>query len=94
MVDAAAFEAALDAGDLHTAVELYRGDFLNGVHVSDAPDFERWLDDERARLRGRALTAARELADQEENAGNLVGAVSSLRWAVRVAPWKRVSRAA
>jgi len=86
--DAAAFEAALDAGDLHTAVELYRGDFLNGVHVSDAPDFERWLDDERARLRGRALTAARELADQEENAGNLVGAVSSLRWAVRVAPWE------
>jgi hypothetical protein len=33
---------------------LYRGDLLDGFFMSDAPEFEHWLDGERERLRQRA----------------------------------------
>ena len=49
--DAVAFEAALDAGKVAEALALYRGDLLDGFFISDAPEFERWLETERERLR-------------------------------------------
>ena len=42
--DVAAFEAALEAGRLEEALELYRGNLLEAFHVSGVPDFERWLE--------------------------------------------------
>ncbi|MBI3165904.1 MAG: hypothetical protein HYZ24_14570, partial [Chloroflexi bacterium] len=36
---------------LADSLRLYRGDFLEGFHVRDAPDFEDWMLTERARLR-------------------------------------------
>ena len=56
--DAAAFEELLDAGSVTEALTLYRGDLLPGFFVPGAPEFERWLDGERARLRGRASSSA------------------------------------
>jgi len=56
--DVPAFESALDAGQAAEAVALYRGDLLQGFFVSDAPEFERWLERERARLRERAAAGA------------------------------------
>src|SRR5690606_31895795 len=61
--DASAFEAALAAGDLARALELYRGDFLEGFHVAGAPEYQDWLDRNRSRLRDLAAGAARTLAD-------------------------------
>jgi DNA-binding SARP family transcriptional activator len=52
-VDVRDFERALDAGALEEAVALYTGAFLDGFHMSDAAEFERWVDDERTRLAGR-----------------------------------------
>ncbi len=72
--DAAAFEAAVDAGEHEQALEYYRGDLLNGVHVSEAAEFERWLDDERTRLRELAAGAAWALAHEEIAAARLVPA--------------------
>ncbi|MBK8781438.1 MAG: hypothetical protein IPO22_06460 [Anaerolineales bacterium] len=40
---------------LTDSLHLYRGDFLEGFHVRDAPDFEDWMLAERARLRELAL---------------------------------------
>jgi DNA-binding SARP family transcriptional activator len=37
--------------ELEAAVSLYRGDFLAGMELPDAPEFEFWLLGERARLR-------------------------------------------
>lgn len=37
--------------ELEAAVSLYRGDFLAGMALPDAPEFELWLLGERARLR-------------------------------------------
>jgi len=79
--DVREFAAALDAGEVERALELYGGGLLEGVHVSDAPEFERWLDSEREQLRRRASEAAEHLAQQAATAGNSTGAV---RWAVRV----------
>ena len=80
--DALAFQAAMDEGRFGDALDLYRGDLLEGLFVSGAsPEFDHWLDAERARLRGRAAEAARVLADQAEQAGNHAEAI---RWARRV----------
>jgi len=76
--DAREFAAALEAGEPERALELFRGGLLEGVHVSDAEEFERWLDAEREQLRRRACDAAQHLAD---HAGNATGAV---RWALRL----------
>jgi TolB-like protein/DNA-binding SARP family transcriptional activator len=78
--DAVAFEAALDAGKTAEALELYRGPLLEGFHVSDAaPEFGRWLDDERARLARRYAEALEAMASAREAAGDFAGAVTWLR---------------
>jgi len=64
--DVAQFQAALDADDPERAVALYAGPFLDGFYVSEAPDFERWAEQERDRLsraHGRALEALAESAE-------------------------------
>lgn len=78
--DAVLFETALTSGAPEQALELYRGDLAPGFLLSGMPEFERWLEDERARLRGRAVEAALRLAEQEAAAGRLVPAE---RWAHR-----------
>lgn len=80
--DAAAFEAALDGGRLAEALALYRGDLLDGFFVTDAPEFERWLGAERARLKQRASEGAWALAEAQAAAGD---AVQAERWARRAA---------
>src|SRR5919108_859050 len=45
--DAVEFEAAIEADDPARALGLYRGDLLEGFHVSGCGEFERWLEEER-----------------------------------------------
>lgn len=80
--DAVAFEAALDAGRPAEALALYRGDLLDGFFVSAAPEFEQWLDQERARLRQRASEGAWALAEARAAEGE---ALEAARWARRAA---------
>src|SRR6266705_5146192 len=79
--DVREFETALEAGRAEQALELYRGGLLNGLHVSGVPEFERWLDEERERLRRCACEAALLLTERETATGNQVGAA---RWALRL----------
>lgn len=60
--DVDVFEEALRADDLEGAVTSYGGPLLDGLHVTGAPEFERWLDTERARLAARHTRALEELA--------------------------------
>lgn len=46
-----------------TAVALYRGDFLEGFHVPDAPAFDEWALLERERLRLIVIDLLHRLAD-------------------------------
>jgi DNA-binding SARP family transcriptional activator len=81
--DVVAFEAALDAGRSAEAVDLYRGELLEGFHVSAAPEFERWLGAERARLADRYVRAVEALAVEREAVGDSAGAVTSIARAWR-----------
>jgi adenylate cyclase len=73
--DAIAFEEALQAGELAEAIDLYRGDLLQGFHIADAPDFERWLDTERTRLADSYGSALKAVAEEREAAGDHDAAV-------------------
>ncbi len=80
--DAVAFEEAFEAEELERAVELYGGEFLAGVFVADAAEFERWVDGERQRLARAYRSALEQLAARAEGAGERLEAVA---W------WQRVS---
>jgi DNA-binding SARP family transcriptional activator len=80
--DAAAFDDALDAADRERALELYRGDLLEGFYLTDAAEFERWLEEERTRLRRVAAQAATWLA---ETGGQGSDTQTAIRWAQRAA---------
>ncbi|MBI2404207.1 MAG: hypothetical protein HYV20_16010, partial [Gemmatimonadetes bacterium] len=80
--DVPAFEGALDAGRPAEAAALYRGDLLDGLFVTGAPEFERWLDGERTRLRQRASEGAWALAEAKAAEGD---ALEAGRWARRAA---------
>jgi DNA-binding SARP family transcriptional activator len=84
--DAAAFEIAVATADHETAIDLYQGDLLEGFFVSDAPEFERWLEDHRRRLRTAASHAAAALAEAEDAAGHPADAVRWARWATQRSP--------
>ena len=42
---------------------------MDGFHLSDGAEFERWLDGERARLTGRYAAALETLAEASESRG-------------------------
>lgn len=48
--DVQQFERAVADGKAEEAARLYRGPFLDGFHLSDAPAFEHWADQQRDRL--------------------------------------------
>ncbi|HWA58626.1 MAG TPA: bacterial transcriptional activator domain-containing protein [Gemmatimonadales bacterium] len=52
-VDLWTFEKAVGDGRPQDAVETYRGPFLDGFHLADAPGFERWVEAQRVRLARR-----------------------------------------
>lgn len=78
--DAAEFERALEEEDAVGALELYRGDLLPGLYLADGVEWERWVESERSRLRGRAVVAARKLTGELESRGRVTEAV---HWARR-----------
>ena len=61
--DVGEFENALDGGDVEAAVELWSGPFLDGFFLNDAPEFERWAEDQRGRLFRRLSAAYVNLAN-------------------------------
>jgi tetratricopeptide (TPR) repeat protein len=58
---------------------FYSGAFLDGFHLTDAAEFERWVDDERSRLAGRLAHALRALASAAERQNDFRGAAEWLR---------------
>jgi DNA-binding SARP family transcriptional activator/TolB-like protein len=81
--DVVEFEAALAAGDAARAVALYRGPLLDGFFLSDAPEFEHWVDGERERLAGGYGRALEALAGAAEEQGD--GSMAVQWWKARAA---------
>jgi TolB-like protein/DNA-binding SARP family transcriptional activator len=64
--DALEFDAALVRGDFAGAVALYRGPFLDGFFLNDAPAFEQWAGHQRERFAGGYASALEALAAECE----------------------------
>ena len=77
------FEAALARDDLEEAVDAYHGPFLSGFHLSEAEEFEYWIDGERSRLAGQYRQALEQVAQGQMQEGNPQRAV---KW------WSRLAR--
>jgi len=60
--DVEEFETALAKNEPEQAVGLYAGPFLDGFYRGGAPEFERWVEAERARLKQQACQALETLA--------------------------------
>jgi DNA-binding SARP family transcriptional activator/tetratricopeptide (TPR) repeat protein len=81
-VDVLRFDRLLAVSDFETAVDLYRGPFLDGFFISDAPEFERWAEVQRARLARLYASALEQLATKSESDGD---------WTASVEWWRRLS---
>jgi len=81
--DAVELERAAAAGRHEEALELYRGEFLAGFHLRDAPEFAAWADGVRARLAERAVEAASRLAR------GAPGEAAAVAWARRAVELSR-----
>ncbi|MGD2120428.1 MAG: protein kinase [Gemmatimonadota bacterium] len=68
------------------AMDLYRGHLLEGFHLAGCQEFQRWLDDERERLKELAAGAAWELAHRFASAGLLADGERMGQRALAMAP--------
>jgi predicted ATPase/DNA-binding SARP family transcriptional activator len=69
------------------ALALYRGDFLEGFYVREAPDFEQWVLVQRAHYREAVLQGLHTLAHWHEQQGDLAQAISYTRRLLTLEPW-------
>jgi DNA-binding SARP family transcriptional activator len=75
--DVVEFQRAFADGRWADALRVYRGDFLDGFNLRNAPDFDQWALTERTRLRASATRAAAALADSLERAGRITDAIGA-----------------
>jgi len=94
-LDVEVFESALAGGDasletfpaMNEAVELYRGDFLEGFSVRQAVEFEEWALSERERLRQMAIKALQRMSDACADRGEYEAAIEYTHRLLALEPW-------
>jgi DNA-binding SARP family transcriptional activator/tetratricopeptide (TPR) repeat protein len=77
--DLADFNGAIACGDLERAVSAYAGPFLDGFFLSEAPEFERWIESERTRAATACARALETLAQRAAAVGDHLAAVACWR---------------
>src|SRR5581483_4823335 len=80
------FHRATSAGEWEAAAELFAGPFLDGFYLGDAPDFERWVEEERVSLMHLGLRALEASARRSSNEGQTARAVQSWRRLTKLDP--------
>ncbi len=73
---------------LHEALTLYRGPFLDGFTVRNAPDLELWITDERQRLHECAVQALQDLIAIYDERSNWSQAIATTRRLLMLEPWR------
>lgn len=73
---------------LQSAVALYRGDFLAGFTVRDAPEFEDWMLAQRSRLRELALRALHALTQFHLTRGDSASAIDTATRLLGIDSWR------
>ena len=85
--DAVVFAGLIKEGRWAQALELYRGDLLEGLFPGGVGEqFETWLGDQRSSLREQAARAAWECSSREDLAGRRAEAVALARRALELDP--------
>ncbi|MFN8445758.1 MAG: BTAD domain-containing putative transcriptional regulator [Caldilineaceae bacterium] len=79
---------AQNVAALAAAAERYRGDFLDGFVVQEAPEFDQWLLSERTRLRTCALQLHETLSRYYAEQGELTQAMNYARRILQLEPWR------
>ena len=69
------FRSAVTRGDLARAATLVRGPFLDGFYLPSAAPFQRWVEEERARLHLMATTALLSLGSDASASNDLSAAI-------------------
>ncbi len=99
-VDARLLERALaapprDPAALAAALDLYRGEFLQGFSLPDAPAFDDWIAAQRARFQQRRAAGLAALAALHEGRGDYRAALAALETALTTDPLQEeIQRAA
>ncbi|MBI2836967.1 MAG: tetratricopeptide repeat protein [Acidobacteria bacterium] len=73
---------------LTEAVDLYRGDLLDGLFIEDAPGFEDWLTMQRGRFRDLAETALARLTLLHRQRGSYELGLLCARRLLAINPWQ------
>ena len=73
---------------LRQALALYRGDFLEGFYVRDAPDFEDWALVQRVHLRELALHGWEICTRLLQESGDYASASETARQLLAMDPWR------
>jgi len=84
--DVVEFRAALARGDRVAAATLVRGPFLAGFYLPSAAPFQRWVEEERARLHTAASGAIASLAADASAANDTDAAVGWWRQLTQLDP--------
>ncbi|MDQ3978179.1 MAG: AAA family ATPase [Actinomycetota bacterium] len=84
----------IDADELEQAqagpaavLELYRGEFLEGVQLPGAPLLDEWITDRRYRYRAMALAALDTVVGKALTSGDTDTAMAAARRILAVEPW-------
>lgn len=87
-VDAVEFESHVADGSIDALVracEVYRGDLLDGFEL-DEEKFDQWVIAERDRFHRLALRTHAHLAELQQRAGDIDGAIAAAQHSIRVDP--------
>ncbi len=77
---------AITSRGLSQAIDLYRGDFLDGFYLKDSPGFEAWTRSTRDHFRRLYLTTLRRLAELYESDKQLEQAIACIQMLLATDP--------
>jgi len=78
--------AAIAANDAERVVRLYNGVLLDGFHLDDSVEFGYWLDERRIEISHAYVGALLEVAERQEQSGDVHARVGTCRRLVAVDP--------
>jgi DNA-binding SARP family transcriptional activator len=76
-----------NTGFLEEAVELYRGELLEGFSLRDSAEFEEWATHKREKYRSQVLDVLSHLTDIGEKSGEYEKALRHARRQMELEPW-------
>ena len=80
-----------DLSQLQLVIDLYKGDFLAGFHVRNAPEFEAWMAVQREQVRTNYLQGLEFLAEESITQREYTVGLAATRQALAIEPWAEVA---